>query len=200
MTTHAHTGEIEWQEAAGAAPPRRGVIALAWALTLLVWALSVAAFVFLVLDRASSGSEFLPDALFLAVPCAYAAVGGLVATRRRGNNVGWICLAIGLIWAISGFGDAVTGWTHHKGHLGVVEWAGLTGSFWLPAVGLIGQLALRLPNGHLLSSRCVSWARSLRWCCAIAAPGAWSGSSSAGSRSGDWSSSASGSPSSASSG
>jgi hypothetical protein len=142
-------------------PPRRGMIALAWGLTLLVWGLSVAAFVFLVLDRAGRGSEFLPAVLFLAVPCAYAAVGGLVATRRRGNAIGWICLAIGLIWAVNGLGDAVTGWAHHNGHLGVVEWAGLTGSFWLPAVGLSGQLALRLPNGHLLSSR---W-RWFAWFC-----------------------------------
>jgi hypothetical protein len=145
----------------GAAPPRRGMIALAWGLTLLVWGLSVAAFVFLVLDRASKGSEFLPAVLSLAVPCAYAAVGGLVATRRRGNRIGWICLAIGLIWAVAGLGDAVTGWAHHEGHLGLVEWAGLTGSFWLPAVGLSGQLALRLPNGHLLSSR---W-RWFAWFC-----------------------------------
>jgi hypothetical protein len=143
----------ERAETAGAAPPSRRAVALAWILTLVVWGLSVAAFVFLVLDRAGRGSEFLPNVLFLPVPCAYAAVGGLVATRRRANRIGWICLAIGLIWALNGLGDAVVGWAHREGHLGVVEWAGLTDSFWLLAVGLSGQLALRLPDGNLLSSR-----------------------------------------------
>ena len=43
----------------------------------------------------------LGGALFLAFPL----VGALIASRRPKNAVGWLCLAVGLLWSLSGVFD-----------------------------------------------------------------------------------------------
>ncbi len=122
----------------------------------------VVALVFLALDvDASQAGTTLVSAMFLAVPATFLVVGGLLSARRPENSVGWLCLTIGLVWGVASAGDAITVWATHEGHLGVVEWAGLSEQLWLPAVGLTGQLALRLPDGRLPSAR---W-RWFSWFC-----------------------------------
>lgn len=145
--------------------------ALVWGLTLLALALVVATAVFALLDvgsatgQSGSGSNVLLDLLFLVLPVSFSAVGALLATRRPENGVGWLCLTIGVLWSIEGFGYGTATWAGRAGMSGTAAWVGLLGSLWLPAVGLTGtHLALRLPGGALLSAR---WRGYSRFCTAV---------------------------------
>jgi hypothetical protein len=96
--------------------------------------------------------------LFLAFPL----VGALIASRRPKNAVGWLCLAVGMLWVLSGVFD-------YYGYYGAatpgsvpfpVVMAGISDWIWVPAVGLLGTYVLLLfPDGRLLSSK---W-RPLAW-------------------------------------
>jgi hypothetical protein len=104
--------------------------------------------------------DLLPYVPFLAFPV----VGALVASRRPENPVGWICLAVGLLWMFSSFADVY-------GFYGVarpgsvpfpIVLAGINNFLWVPSVGLIGTyLLLLFPDGALPSRR---W-RPLAWLC-----------------------------------
>ena len=97
-------------------------------------------------------------AFFLAFPL----VGALIASKRPKNAVGWLCLAVGLLWALSGVFD-------YYGYYGAatpgsvpfpVVAAGISDWIWVPAVGLLGTYVLLLfPDGRLPSRR---W-RPLAW-------------------------------------
>jgi hypothetical protein len=97
-------------------------------------------------------------ALFLAFPL----VGALITSRRPKNAVGWLCLAIGLLWTLGGMAD-------YYGYYGAanpgsvpfpVVAAGISDWIWVPAVGLLGTYVLLLfPDGRLPSRR---W-RPLAW-------------------------------------
>jgi hypothetical protein len=97
-------------------------------------------------------------AFFLAFPL----VGALIASKRPKNAVGWLCLAVGLLWSLSGVFD-------YYGYYGAatpgsvpfpVVAAGISDWIWVPAVGLLGTYVLLLfPDGRLPSRR---W-RPLGW-------------------------------------
>ena len=97
-------------------------------------------------------------AFFLAFPL----VGALIASKRPKNAVGWLCLAVGLLWSLSGVFD-------YYGYYGAatpgsvpfpVVAAGISDWIWVPAVGLLGTYVLLLfPDGRLPSRR---W-RPLAW-------------------------------------
>jgi hypothetical protein len=97
-------------------------------------------------------------AFFLAFPL----VGALIASKRSKNAVGWLCLAVGVLWALSGVFD-------YYGYYGAatpgsvpfpVVAAGISDWIWVPAVGLLGTYVLLLfPDGRLPSRR---W-RPLAW-------------------------------------
>jgi hypothetical protein len=97
-------------------------------------------------------------ALFLTFPL----VGALIATERPENAVGWLCLALGLLWTLLGVLD-------YYGYYGAatpgsvpfpVAMAGISDSMWVPAMGLLGTYFLLLfPDGRLPSRR---W-RPLAW-------------------------------------
>ena len=97
-------------------------------------------------------------AFFLAFPL----VGALIASKRSKNAVGWLCLAVGLLWSLSGVFD-------YYGYYGAatpgsvpfpVVAAGISDWIWVPAVGLLGTYVLLLfPDGRLPSRR---W-RPLAW-------------------------------------
>jgi hypothetical protein len=97
-------------------------------------------------------------AFFLAFPL----IGALIASRRPENAVGWLCLAVGLLWALSGvfdyygfYGAATPGSVPFP-----VVAAGMSDWIWVPAVGLLGTYVLLLfPDGQLPSTR---W-RPLAW-------------------------------------
>jgi small basic protein len=104
----------------------------------------------------SWGSTGLLGAALLLVPgAAFVAVGWLIATRQPGNRIGWMCLAIGLLWTVLMSAGSLGHWIFQKrgpgDELGLwILWVG----DWLYAtpLGLIGtHLLLRLPDGRLLS-------------------------------------------------
>ena len=109
--------------------------------------------------RADLGvGSLLGGALFLAFPL----VGALIASKRPENAVGWLCLAVGLLWMLSGvfdyyayYGAATPGSVPFP-----VVVAGISDWIWVPAVGLLGTYVLLLfPDGRLPSRR---W-RPLAW-------------------------------------
>jgi len=90
---------------------------------------------------------------FLAFPL----VGALIASNRPKNPIGWICLAIGIIWMIVPISTSygVYGLVVRPGSVpfpaaigSLAEW------IWVPAVGLVGiYLILLFPDGRLPSRR-----------------------------------------------
>lgn len=110
--------------------------------------------------------DSLIDGLFLALPSTvFFAVGGVLALRRAENAVGWLCLAIGLLWLLLGAQNAAAIVAANSGSVGLASWlrSGLS-NWWVPAVGLMAtHLPLRLPNGSLPSPR---WRWYSRFCTA----------------------------------
>jgi hypothetical protein len=96
---------------------------------------------------------------FLAFPL----VGALIASRRPENPIGWICLAVGLIWMIMLISTpyARYGLVVEPGSIPFPAAIGSLGEWlWTPAVGLLGiYLILLFPDGRLPSRR---W-RALAW-------------------------------------
>jgi hypothetical protein len=104
--------------------------------------------------------DLLPYVPFLAFPV----VGALVASRRPENPVGWLCLAVGLLWMFSGFTDVYGfyGVTRPGSVPFPIVLAGINNFLWVPSVGLIGTyLLLLFPDGALPSRR---W-QPLAWLC-----------------------------------
>jgi hypothetical protein len=93
---------------------------------------------------------FLP---FLAFPL----VGALIASRRPENRIGWILLAVGLLWVFIGMSDyyGFYGVAQPGSVLFPVGMAGLNNWLWVPAVGLPGTYLVLLvfPDGRLPSRR-----------------------------------------------
>ena len=141
---------------------------LAWSLAGLTLAMFVATIPLWFLARSADlPSSWRADvgvgglvggAFFLAFPL----VGALIASKRPKNAVGWLCLAVGVLWALSGVFD-------YYGYYGAatpgsvpfpVVMAGISDWIWVPAVGLLGTYVLLLfPGGRLPSRR---W-RPLAW-------------------------------------
>ena len=148
----------------------RASVRLAWSfcgLSLLLFSATVVLFVAVRSAPlpARWASDLSVGGLLIYVPfLAFPVVGALVASRRPENPVGWICLAVGLLWMFSGFTDVY-------GFYGVarpgsvpfpIVLAGINNFLWVPSVGLIGTyLLLLFPDGALPSRR---W-RPLAWLC-----------------------------------
>jgi hypothetical protein len=147
---------------------RRTAAWLAWSLAGLCMAMFVASLAFYVLTRSapvpsSWGTSATVSGLLLYLPfLAFPLVGALVASRRPRNPVGWICLAVGLLWMLIAMIDSYSFYGLAKpgsvpfpvGVYALSEW------LWVPAVGLVGTyLLLLFPDGRLPSSR---W-RPLAW-------------------------------------
>jgi hypothetical protein len=147
---------------------RRTAAWLAWSLAGLTLAMFVATIPLWFLARgADLPSSWRADvgvgglvggALFLAFPL----VGALIASKRPKNAVGWLCLAVGLLWMLIGvfdyysyYGAATPGSVPFP-----VVMAGISDWLWVPAMGLLGTYVLLLfPDGRLPSRR---W-RPLAW-------------------------------------
>jgi len=141
---------------------------LAWSLGGLSVVMFVASFVLYFLLRTaqvpgSRGADLslgalLGIGLFLVFPL----VGALIASRRPENAIGWICLAVGLLWMLIGVSDVygVYGVAQPSSVPFPVVVAGINNWLWMPAVGLLGTyLLLLFPDGRLPSRR---W-RPLAW-------------------------------------
>jgi len=93
---------------------------------------------------------------------AFPIVGALIASRRPGNPVGWICLVDGLLFVLLGASEAYG--AYGVARPGTIPFPvavyALGQWLWVPAVGLLGiYLPLLFPDGELLSKR---W-RPLAW-------------------------------------
>ena len=102
--------------------------------------------------------------LILLLPfLAFPLVGALIASKRPENPIGWICLAVGIIWMVSLISTSygLYGLVVRPGSAPFPAAIGSLGEWmWVPAVGLLGTyLILLFPNGRLPSRR---W-RPLAW-------------------------------------
>ncbi len=100
----------------------------------------------------------LGQALYLVFPV----VGALIASRRPRNPIGWILLADGLVWLLTGVSGyyAIYGVAEPGSVPFPVGVAGINNGLWVPAVGLLGTfMFLLFPDGRLPSRR---W-RPLAW-------------------------------------
>jgi hypothetical protein len=149
---------------------RRTASWLAWSVAALSMVMFLASVAFFVLTRAAQAeapsslvtSRSIID-LLVSVPfLAFPLMGALIASRRPHNPIGWICLAVGLLWMLLGLFDyyGVYGLANPDTVpfpvviYALVEW------LWLPTVGLLAiYLLLLFPNGRLPSRR---W-RPLSW-------------------------------------
>jgi hypothetical protein len=146
----------------------RAASRLAWSLAALSVAMFLAAVALSVLARSahmpsgSSAGRTVVDLLVSVPILAFPLVGALIASRRPGNPIGWICLADGLLWMLLGLFDYYS--VYGLARPGSVPFpaaiAGLSLWLWVPTVGLLATyLVLLFPDGKLPSRR---W-RPLAW-------------------------------------
>src|SRR5215204_6553153 len=141
---------------------------LSWSLAGLCVVMSVATFPLFVLTRSAqvpggwdvdlSVGKFVGGVPFLVFPL----VGALIAARRPRNPIGWILLADGLLWMLTGMMDyyGVYGVARPGSVPFPVIVAGINNFMWVPTVGVLGTYVFLLfPDGRLPSRR---W-RPLAW-------------------------------------
>ena len=142
---------------------------LAWSLATLSLVLCVAATslylaTLSVQPPSSWGTGGLSAVLYVYLPfLAFPLVGALIASRRPENPIGWICLAVGIIWmfAIMSCSYAMYGLlVARSGSVPFPAAIASLGEELAPATaGLIGTYLLLFPDGRLPSRR---W-RPLAW-------------------------------------
>ena len=142
---------------------RRTAVGLAWSLAGLSMAMFIGSVVLFVLTRVeqSPGDRTTFDyisGLFLYVPfLAFPVVGALVASRRPGNAIGWICLVSGLLWLSPALGGAFVAYeraTTDTLTASAKFLDALITATWPWSVGLPGiYLILLFPDGRLPSRR-----------------------------------------------
>ena len=137
---------------------------LAWSLAALSMVMFLASVAFFVLTRAAQAeapsslvtSRSIID-LLVSVPfLAFPLVGALIASRRPHNPIGWICLAVGLLWMLLGLFDyyGVYGLAKPGSVPFPVVVYALAQWLWVPTVGLLAiYLPLLFPDGRLPSRR-----------------------------------------------
>ena len=144
---------------------------LPWSLWALCVTLTLGAVILAVLGHSAQGegtNRFVRVSLDVAL-LAYPTVGALIASRRPGNSIGWLLIAVGLGAAVSGFAAeyGVRALLADPGSL-----PGGTIAAWIEQVIFAAFIAiafalvlLLFPHGRLLSRR---W-RPVAWLAAVAA-------------------------------
>jgi hypothetical protein len=140
---------------------------LAWAVFAVTVALFVAGFVLAPTTDQSNTNDWqlseLGVYLFVVAMFSFSAVGVLVAVRLPRNAIGWLLLAIGFSWGlvVATDGYLIRATELSPGSLpNPALVAAISGSLWVPPVGLMGNyLILLFPDGRLPSQR---W-RPLAW-------------------------------------
>ena len=82
---------------------RRLAPALPWSLWSISGVLIALSLGFAILNRAEEGFDLLIDGAFLLSLFTFPTVGAFVASRRPHNPIGWIFLAAGIPFALTGF-------------------------------------------------------------------------------------------------
>jgi signal transduction histidine kinase len=99
-----------------------------------------------------SAYEAGPGVVFFLGTLPFILAGGLLATRRPANVVGWILLAFGLVWQAYGVAGELRITAFAAG--ATAPWAAwLWDLLWLPGIALVPVLLLIFPEGRLPSSR-----------------------------------------------
>ena len=132
---------------------------LAWSLAGLSVVMFFAGVVFASLAwlaEDTPSSRVVIDTVLYAPSLAFPIVGALVASRRPGNAIGWICLTVGLFWMLIAVGEAQD--AYELARFGAdrfsVTLEALYQVIWVPPVGLLGiYLVLLFPDGRLPSRR-----------------------------------------------
>src|SRR6476469_9290594 len=96
-------------------------------------------------DASWSGGGILATALFVVAVFAFPVVGLLIATRRPGNRIGWLLLAIGIGWGVANatsYSDYALKLHHHVPAATTV--AAVGSSFWIVPIVLTGTFLLLL--------------------------------------------------------
>jgi len=96
--------------------------------------------------------------LVLVLPfLAFPLVGALIASRRPNNPIGWLCLAVGILWMLANLssGYGMYGLLARPNSVPFPAAIGSLGEWmWVPAVGLLGiYMILLFPDGRLPSRR-----------------------------------------------
>jgi hypothetical protein len=129
---------------------------LAWSLTGIGFALVGAAMLLVVLGSRPGGADTENFSQGVATTIAFALVGGLVASRRPSNPLGWLFLAIGVSGAFGVLTERYAAYALvvEPGSLpGAVAVAWLAGFAWFPAFGLVPLALLLFPDGRLPGRR-----------------------------------------------
>jgi signal transduction histidine kinase len=125
----------------------------------IVWAIAIltlaAALTFTVLN--SFGQDdvfFVPFAA--AMVLGYSTVGAILASRARGNVIGWLMIGIGLAFALTGASGEYSTYAFvtHPGGMPLASFAALLSEMlWLPIIASICLLAALYPTGRAPSPR-----------------------------------------------
>jgi signal transduction histidine kinase len=135
---------------------RRGSVAvLAWSLVSIAVALCVLAGVFHLLDRHISTDLTHWWLLNIAQAIGLGLPGGLIASRRPRNPIGWILITVALAQAltVSGREYAVLALAVHHGAWPDGNWGAWLGSWGYVLGGLTSVVMLLFPSGKLRSRR-----------------------------------------------
>ncbi len=147
----------------------RSRVRLAWALLALYVMLVAAAIVF------ATQTAHWPEVAFAGAFVAFPLVGALIASRRAGGPIGWICLGVGLAVALDAALEEYSAYSlrTNPGSLPAGAYAAWLASFsWVGFIGPIGVFfVLLFPDGRLPSRR---W-RPIPWIAAAAMACAASG-------------------------
>ena len=138
---------------------------LAWTLFGVTVATFVIAIVFAILTLIADPSrlaEFAGRLVTILPFFSFPVVGVLIASRRPGNAIGWICLVTGLFWTAFFANDVSS--TYELARTGTVQSSvaidALTQATWVFPVGLLGvYMILLFPDGRLPSGRWRPFAR-----------------------------------------
>jgi hypothetical protein len=133
----------------------------AWAVFALACALWVADLVFAYLTRGLQvntnwSTNFAVGIAYGLMVLSFPIAGLLICTRRPGSRIGWLLLATGLCWILSGATTVADyGLRLHPGSIPAAAHLAVLGSaLWVPAIGICGTyLLLLFPDGRLASPR-----------------------------------------------
>ncbi|MDH4345507.1 MAG: histidine kinase [Thermoleophilia bacterium] len=134
----------------------------------LAWGLAVVAILGLAPTLALSvrNGSFDEEPLFIPIAAmmitGYSVVGAVLASRQPRNPIGWLMLAIGVLFLLTGLSDEYLQFVYAAGEstnpLGPIVGL-ITGVLWLPMIAIVSLLVLLFPTGDVPGPR---W-RPLPW-------------------------------------